>query len=177
MGFLVLAAGKMVQPQAGQIVLMGLLQRRVEILADADAAYSTVAGPQDARDEMIDPFVVEAHAVDQRALLRNSEHARLRIPRLRPRCHRAQFDVAEAQCTQSIQVVAVLIEAGCQSQGMREVQTETTYGDFFGNPRRRPDRPQPAQCRKSCVVRELRPQAREYRQRALGDGAYCAPHT
>ena len=78
----------------------------------------------DVAHQRIDAVVVEAQAVDDRAVLRQPEHARLRIARLRLRRHRADLDEAEAQREQRIDVRAVLVEAGGQADRIRERQPE-----------------------------------------------------
>ena len=107
---------------AVHVVLVGLLERRVEVLADADAADAAVAAAREPRHQMIDALVVESHAIDQRAAARRSEHARFRIAGLRPRRHGAEFDVAEAERPERVEIVAVLVESRGESQRVRKLQ-------------------------------------------------------
>src|ERR1700690_2090069 len=95
---------------AGQIIVAGALDRRIKILADADAANPRIAAACKLCDEMIDAFVVEAHAVDEAMDRTQPEEARLRVAWLRSRRHGAEFDVAEAERPERIQIVAVLVK-------------------------------------------------------------------
>src|SRR5271170_6988081 len=104
--------------QARAVIVLRILDRGVEILADADAAYAPVAAVGHARDQMIDALVVESHAVDERATVRNAEHPWARVARLRPRGHGAELDVAETHRPQRIQEISVLVEARRQPYGV-----------------------------------------------------------
>ena len=54
--------------------------------------------------------------------LRQAEQARLRVARLRPRRDGADLEEAEAQRGQRVDVLAVLVEAGGQADGVGEVE-------------------------------------------------------
>src|SRR6185437_11131143 len=75
---------------------------------------------------------VETHPVDDRFVLRQAEHARFRIPGLRTRCDRADFDEAETQRTQRIDVFAVLVQPGSKPDRGREVDPECAHRQFSG---------------------------------------------
>jgi hypothetical protein len=75
--------------QAGQVVVGRALDRRGGVLADVQPQQHRPCAGAKARalhvgDEGIQAFVVEAQPVDQRVGLRQAEHARLRVARLRP---------------------------------------------------------------------------------------------
>ena len=146
--------------QAGDVVILRILDGRIKVLADADAANSAVAAAREPGDQVIDSLVIEAHAVDQRIAARNSEHAGLRIARLRTRRHGAQLNVAESQSAERIQVVAVLVEAGRQPQGMRKLQSKAAHRERRRNWQCRPQRPHAFQSRQAQIMRELGIEAR-----------------
>jgi hypothetical protein len=118
---------------------------------------------------MIDALVVESHTVDQGAFLRNPEHARLWVAGLRPRRHRAQFDVAEAHGAERIEIVAVLVEAGSQSQRVSKLQPQACDPQILCKLELGPEWAQPAQACESRVVRKFRIEARQDRQGGPGD--------
>ena len=63
----------------------------------------------------VDAQIVEAHAVDDSARLRDAEQSRARIAGLRPGRDRAHFDEAEAERGERIDVLAVLVQPGGQT--------------------------------------------------------------
>jgi len=71
---------------------------------------------------MIDTFVVESHAIDQCRVIRQAEQAWSGIAILWPRCNGADFDMSEAKCTESINIVSVLVEPSGESNAV--VKTE-----------------------------------------------------
>ena len=100
--------------EADQVVIDGFLDRRVEVLADINAEDAAGLGELrlcDVGQQLVDAVVVEAHAVDDRLLLRDAEHAWLGVARLRARCHRADLDEAEAEARQRVDVLTVLVES------------------------------------------------------------------
>jgi hypothetical protein len=112
--------------QAVHVVAFGRFVRRVLVLADVDAEQAAATlGAFDVAHQHFDAFVVEAEAIDHRAMLRQAEHARLRITRLRLRRDRADLDEAESQRQQRIDMGAVLVEPGGEA-------------DRFGKSARRP---------------------------------------
>src|SRR5436190_792065 len=85
-----------------EIILRRFFQRRRFRFADVDP-YPAVLRPasasaqfSQARRNCIRAFVIEAEAVDERLLLRETEDAWSRISGLRLRGHRADLDEAEA---------------------------------------------------------------------------------
>jgi len=109
--------------QAVEIVGGGMLDRGVFLLADIGADDAGIVMLLQLFNQMVDTLVVEAHPVDDRRGLLESEHARLRVARLRRRRDRAQFQMAEAELAERVDVVAVLVEPRSQSDPVRERQT------------------------------------------------------
>ncbi|MNN53154.1 hypothetical protein D3C81_1678910 [compost metagenome] len=72
---------------------------------------------------MVDAMIVEAHAVDDRRRLGQTEQPRLRITRLRARRDGTDLDETEAQLGKAIDGVAVLVQAGGQADRIGEVQS------------------------------------------------------
>src|SRR5690554_4445189 len=81
-----------------------------EVLADIDADHPVVAARLHPLDQVVDAGVVEPHAVDDGAGLGQPEGPRPGVARLGLRGHGAHLDEAEAQRSQGIQVVGVLVE-------------------------------------------------------------------
>jgi hypothetical protein len=71
--------------------------------------------------------VVETQPVDQRLRGRQPEDARLRIARLALGRDGTDLDEAEAHRTQAVDAAAVLVQAGGQSDAVREVQPRHPY--------------------------------------------------
>src|SRR5258708_39375821 len=126
---------------------------------------------------MIDTLVVEPHPVDERAGLGDSEHARPGIAGLRPRRDRSQFNVTEAQRSQRIQVVSVLVETCREAERVRELKTQAAYRQGGRRLERRPERPAPTKPGPPETVGQFRIQMRENRQRgARDDRCEATPH-
>ena len=73
-------------------------------------------------------MVVETHAVDDGLLLGQAEQARLRIAVLRPGCNGADFDEAETECGQRIDVFAVFVQSGGQPYRIGQLQAHQFGG-------------------------------------------------
>ena len=104
---------------------------------------------------MVDPLVVEAHPVHEREALMRSKHARPRVAGLRPRRHRAELDVAESQCSEGVEIIAVLVEAGGEAQRMREAHSRAGDRERRRDSGRGPERPHPMQSGEAQIVRRL----------------------
>ena len=101
-------------------------------------------------------MVVEPHPVDKRPFLREAEHPRPRVARLRPRGHRADLDEREAERGKPGDALAVLVEPGGQPKRPREVKPQRAHPQHRvaraqclpqrpgepGHGRRRPDEPE-----------------------------------
>lgn len=74
------------------------------------------------RPHRVQTLAVEAHAVDRRAILVQSEQTRSRIARLWPGRHRADLDETEAGVEQRIGRFGMLVESGREADRRREVQ-------------------------------------------------------
>ena len=64
--------------------------------------------------------VVKAHAIKQRALLRQAKQPRFRAARLRARRYGAEFQKPEAEIRKQRREVGVFIEAGGEADGIGE---------------------------------------------------------
>src|SRR5690606_37016872 len=104
------------------------LDRSVEILADVDAEDAAVLGRTHVGDQRIDAVIVEAHAVDDALHLGQPEHAWARVPWLRAGRDGADLEEAEAEPGESVDRLAVLVEAGGQPDAVGKAQTH----DFGG---------------------------------------------
>ena len=91
---------------------------------DAEHAIAAAPGPAHVAHQGVDAGVVEAQAVDDGLVLRQPEHARLLVARLRPRGDGAHFDEAEAQAEQGVDVFAVLVQPGGEAHRVGEGQSE-----------------------------------------------------
>jgi len=95
------------------------------VLANVDTKLALVASFQYLAYQMIDAFVVESHAIDQRRVIRQTEQAWSGIAILRPRCNGADFDMSEAKCTESINIVSVLVEPSGESNAVVKTEPQT----------------------------------------------------
>src|SRR5690606_13316493 len=80
--------------QAQQVIIHGVFDRSIEVLADIDAQHTLVFGRLNAGQQVVNAVVVEAHAIDDRLRLRQAKQARLGITRLRTRRHGTDFNKA-----------------------------------------------------------------------------------
>ena len=108
--------------QADQVVVDRALDRGVEVLADVDTQHTAVARRTNTTQQVVDPQVVEAHAVDDCGGLRQAEQPRLGVARLRARRDGADFDETEAQLGKAVDGRAILVQAGGQADRVGEVQ-------------------------------------------------------
>jgi hypothetical protein len=116
--------------KAGQIVIGGLVDRGIEVLADVDAENSAAArelGGSDIGQQLVHAIVVEAHTIDDRLPLRNAEQARPGIPRLRTGGDGPYLDGAETKRCQRIDVVAVLVQTSRQTNRVGEAETHDLH--------------------------------------------------
>ena len=111
--------------QAVQVIVFGGLVGRVLVLADVDAEQAAGATClADIAHQRIHALVVETEPVDHRFLLRQPEHARLRVAGLWARGDRTHFHEAEAQREQGVNVRTVLVQSGGEANRIRESQPE-----------------------------------------------------
>src|SRR6185369_3237917 len=94
------------------------------VLADIDPEHAAEARPFHIAHERIDAAVVETETVDHSFVLGQSPHAWLRITRLRTRRRRADFDEAEAERCERVDVCPVLVEASGEADRIRKVDTD-----------------------------------------------------
>jgi len=108
---------------AGGVVVGSGVERRLLVLPDVDEKRNAVEGGDPLRHR-VRAVVVEAHAIDERALFGITEKPRSRIARLRPRRHRADLDEAEAERGEERHHQRVLVEAGGDADRRRKRQAE-----------------------------------------------------
>ena len=80
--------------------------------------------PREAAHRGIRPAVVEAHAVDQRAVVDEAEQARTLVARLRDGGDRADLDVPEAELAEAPHREGVLVEPRGDAERRREPEAE-----------------------------------------------------
>ena len=107
--------------QANQVVLGGILHRRIKVLTDIDTQHAVEFGFFHLLNQVVHPFVVEAHAVDDGATFRDTEQTRLRVAWLRARGNGTNFDKAKPQTSESVDIIAVLIQPCCQTNRIRKL--------------------------------------------------------
>src|SRR4029078_12600589 len=99
------------RPQAADII--GDAVRTLLVGADIDANDAlAVAALQQALKRRRLTAIVEAHAVDDRAVLAEAKQARLRIPLLRAWGQRSHLDEPEAQAEHLLGHFRILVETG-----------------------------------------------------------------
>ena len=110
--------------QAQQVVVGCPFDGRVGVLADVQAQHAGAVLVKLRRlhvgHEGVHAAIIKAHAVDDALRLRQAEHARFRIARLRARRDGAHFDGAKTQVGQRIDVGAILVQARGQADRVRE---------------------------------------------------------
>ena len=117
-----------------QVIVGRAFNRRIGILANVQPQYTLLflikTRGFDIGHEGIDAAVIEAHAIDDGVCLRQAEHARLWIAGLRARRDRADFKRAKAECSQAIDICAILVEAGSKADRVRK--TDAHDGTCIG---------------------------------------------
>jgi hypothetical protein len=93
-----------------QVILRCLGERGDLALADVDPQDRLDARTAEARRRGIRTGVVEAEAVEERAVGREAEETRARVPRLRPGGHRPDLDEPEAECRERVEEPTLLVE-------------------------------------------------------------------
>ncbi len=74
-------------------------------------------------DEALNAVIVEPHAIDDGLFFNQAKHARPRVARLRARGDGANFDEAKTECDESVDVIAVFIQARREADRIGEIQT------------------------------------------------------
>ena len=98
-----------------------------EVQAHRDARLTVSLGQT--REGRVHPVVVEAEAVDDRAIFGQAEHARFRISGLGARRDRADLDEPEPGLRQGIDHLGVLVVARREPHGVGKVQPRDVAGD------------------------------------------------
>lgn len=122
-------AGEVVHlPQARLIIVQRVLHWRIPVFADIDAQHTLVVTPGQGGQEMVHAEIVEAHAVDQGVRLGQAEHPRTRIAALGSWRHGAYLQETKSEARKTVHAVSVLVQTGCQTHGIREVQSHHPGG-------------------------------------------------
>src|SRR5690606_37358704 len=115
---------------ADQIIVLALLYGSVLILADIDANDALVFGFLDLRHQMIDPLVVESHAVDDPLCRNNPEQTGLVIATLGFGGDGTDFYKAKPHGPKCIDALPVFIQPGCQSDRIGKIKPHDSDGAF-----------------------------------------------
>ena len=110
-------------PGAALVVADRVLDGRHPALADVHAEHRAVPAacePREAADRGIRPAVVEAHAVDERAVVDEPEQARALVAGLGDGGDGADLDVPEAELAEPANGEGVLVEARRDAERRRE---------------------------------------------------------
>jgi hypothetical protein len=86
------------------------------------------------------PAIVEAEAIDHRAIFAEAEQPRLVVARLRARRDRSDLDETEAERQHVRGHFRVLVEAGCEANRRAEVEPGDSRLQRIGKARRQPYR-------------------------------------
>jgi len=114
-----------------QVVVGRLVDWGSGVLADVDSQNSALAHESSGRDigqQLFHAVVVEPHAIDDRLPVRNAKQAWLGISRLRARRDGTDFDEAEAQRCQRVDVLAVLVQPSSQTDRVAKVEPHHLHG-------------------------------------------------
>jgi hypothetical protein len=76
---------------------------------------------------ILDTFVVDTEAVDDRSVLRNPEASRFRIAILRLRSKRADLHETETAVSQIVIVFSILIQTACKAYRIGECDSEYLF--------------------------------------------------
>ena len=108
--------------QAQQIVVGSIFQGGNGVFADIDAEHALKAAALDIGDHAVDAVVVETHAVDYRQLLGRAKQARFGIACLRLGGNGADFDKAETERRQRVDILAVFVQPRRQPHRIGQIQ-------------------------------------------------------
>ena len=118
--------------QANQVVIRRVFDRGGGVFADVDAQNALAAAAFDVAYHRVDAVVVKAHAVDDGLVFGQAEQAWFGVAVLRLGGDGADFDKAEAECEQGIDVFAVFVEAGGEADRVGQVQAHQRGGQADG---------------------------------------------
>ena len=111
--------------QRREVVVGGVFDRRGGIFANIDAENTAVLDKLAARDvgeQGVYALVVKSHAVDDRLLFGNAKEPRFGVALLRTRGDGADFDKAKAHGGEYIDVLAIFVQSGSQTDAVGEGQ-------------------------------------------------------
>src|SRR5690606_36198211 len=111
-------AGDVVGRRVGRIPVLG------EVHADDSGSLRAGAIRREPGGDGGRPLAVEAHPVDDRLVLGKTEEPRLRIARLRPRRHAADFEETGTERERWRNHLAVLVESGRNTGRVGKVYTQ-----------------------------------------------------
>lgn len=118
-----------------QVVGCGIFGLRVGVLADVAAYDHLAAVALQVSDHGFEPVVREPDAVDDRPVPGQTEDARTRVASLRTGCDGSDFDESESEGRELPNRLAVAVEAGGQSDRVREADAEDFAFERPGAPR------------------------------------------
>jgi len=111
--------------EAGEVIRNRLFDRDAARLADVDAEDAIGPMPSQVISDSFSADVIEAEAIDQRAIFRQTKHARLGTSGLRFICDGADFDESKTERAKFADVTPVLIKACRQSDRVSKLKAES----------------------------------------------------
>ena len=104
-----------------------MLRRGVAVFAEVDAEKPGALLCREIIDEALEAGAVEAHAVDNGLLPRQTEHALFWVPWLRARRDGAELQPAETEIEQRAQGLGILVQTGGEAHGIGKIQTHDAH--------------------------------------------------
>ena len=104
------------------VIVYGPFDGGVPVLSDVDADRAGSSLLREVGDEFLHADIVESHAVDQRAMARQTKHARPGVSGLRSRRDGAELEMAETEVGQRPDVPGVFIQTGGETHGVGKTQ-------------------------------------------------------
>ena len=111
--------------QRREVVVSGIFDRRGGIFANIDAEDAAVLDKLAACDvgqQGVYALVIKSHAVDDCLLFGNAKQPRFGVTLLRARGDGADFDKAKAHRGEYIDVLAIFVQSGSQTDAVGEGQ-------------------------------------------------------
>ena len=111
------------QPGKGAAIVVYAIGA-VLVCADVDSDDPNLSASSKVARCRFHSFIVESHAVDDRAVLRQPEEARTNISVLRKRCDGAALHKAKAQLQHCVGDFSILVETGCEPNRIGKISAE-----------------------------------------------------
>ena len=116
------------QHNAMKIVINSPFDRSVPVLTYIDTKHALVVVLLQLTDCVVNALTVESQAIDHRLCRWQTKYTGFGVAGLGPWQDRANFDKTKTEAAERVDIVTILIESRCQTDGVFEFQTHAFNG-------------------------------------------------